>query len=232
MTRKEFLINGIILMGSAAVGASVSRLLSPTSDPLSERFEREDRERYEKHKRAANLLFGAYEKYINVDTDRDFYNYARGLVEAGQFSSYKEDVYGIVFPFVVHNPFDTPGLPNEIGLAINYPEEQKIGGNLYARAQSDQNVTTAYKPFIALYVGSDLKVLKNRDSYKNMQPLNEEDFAYIWPHIFRDPPPTYDVRERKYTRGNLEAVSENNIRDGKNVTYSILSDGFVRVFVK
>lgn len=231
MTRREFLIYGSIFIGSA-VSTAVYKLLSPTSSPISEQLEKEDREWYEKHKRAANLLFEAYAKYINVDTDRDFYNYARGLIEAGQFSSYKEDTYGIVFPWVVTNQLQTPGLPNEIGLAINYPEEQKIGGNLYARAQSDQNVTTTYKPFIALYVGRDLKVFKNQDSYKNMQPLNEEGFARMWPHIFKDPPPTYQMRHREYTKGNLEAFSEHNPRNGEFVTYSIFSNGFVRVFVE
>lgn len=214
------------------MGTAVYRLLSPTSSPVSEQLEKEDREWYEKHKRAANLLFTAYEQYINVDTDRAFYNYARGLIEAGQFSSYKEDIYGTVFPWVIRNPLQTPGLPNQIGLAINYPEERRIGGSLYIHAQSDQNVTTVYRPFVALYVSRDLKVLKNQDSYKNMQPLTEEDFANIWPHIFREPPPTYQIRERQYTKGGLETFSEHNSRNGESITYGIFSDGYVRVFVE
>lgn len=234
MTRREFLFYGSIATGSAIATAICRRLWSPpqSENSILKKLESIEKERTEQHQRAANLLFKVYEKYINVDTDSDFYNYAYGLIEASQFSSYKEDTYGVVFPWVIQNPLPTPGLPNEIGLAVNYPEEQKIGGNLYARAQSDQNVTTAYKPFIALYVGRDLKVLKNRDSYQNMQPLNEEDFAHIWPHVFRDPPPSYQIRYREYTKGNLEALSEHNIRNGEFITYSILSNGFVRVFVE
>lgn len=235
MIRKEFLIGIFVssLVGTA-VGTTIHKLLSPTSSPILEQLDREDREQYEKHKRATNLLFATYEKYINVDTDRDFYNYASGLIEAGQFSSYKDGTHGIVFPWVIDNPIRTPVLPNEIGLAINYPENQKYSlPNLYVDAHSDQDVTIAQKSFIALFVGRDLKMIRDVDSFENEQPpFNEEDFVHIWPHIFRDPPGTYEIREKQYTRGNLEAISEHNVRNGELVTYSIFSDGWVRVIIE
>ena len=232
MTRREFLIYGSITVGSAVATTVVNRLFSPTPDSISERLAAKEKEWHEKHKRAANLLFGAYEEYINVDTARDFYNYARGLVEAGQFSSYKEDVYGLVNPWVIDNPMRTPGLPNEIAIVVNYPEGREIGGSLYVRALSDQNVTTAQRPFVALYIDQGSKVIRRAEDYKNMQPLNEQDFARIWPLIFRDAPPTYATREAKYTRGHLEAFSEHNPRNGESVNYSIFSNGWVRAFVK
>lgn len=232
MTRKELLFT-LELIG---IGAAGGYLLANTSNSdqrisVEEKLARLEKERYEQHKRVANLMFNLYQEYINVNADPEFYSYAVELIREGQFSPYKEDIYGIVFPWVTYNDLQTPGFPNRIGLVINYPETQKFGGIFSGHAQSDQDVTLVYKPFISLYIQRDLKIVRDEQDYQKMQPFNERDFAAIWPNIFRDPPPSYNVRDIKYTKGNLEAISENNLRNGKNVTYSIFSNGMVRVFI-